>query len=138
MSFNWSYYRDVARELTEQAKKAPLPELEEAKCRAAISRAYYAAFGRARAHLIDFDGREEPKGKKGINFHDYVIDAFLVYRDDLTRVGIANCLRDMRDERNEADYNLGCKKIVNMAESAKRNLRWADRVFNLLDSLQAK
>ncbi len=48
MSFEWSEYLNVAQELIEQAKKA---SYQEAKVRAAISRAYYAAFGAARNHL---------------------------------------------------------------------------------------
>ena len=41
MSFDWSEYLDLAREL---ALQGSAPSLSEARVRAAISRAYYAAF----------------------------------------------------------------------------------------------
>jgi hypothetical protein len=54
MHFNWLYYLEVAQELTDQAKDA-LPELQEAKCRAAISRAYYAVLGQKRVSVNDLN-----------------------------------------------------------------------------------
>jgi hypothetical protein len=60
MSFDWSQYVDVAKELYEQAKTAPQP-LQEAKFRASISRAYYAVFGKARDQLRRRDRIAEPR-----------------------------------------------------------------------------
>lgn len=83
MSFDWSEYLLVARELADQTtassrtrrkikekffhgisrvyhaafRKAQKRSLDEAKLRCAISRAYYGAFRKARNHLRDKDGQ---------------------------------------------------------------------------------
>lgn len=48
MTFNWSEYLDLARELT---GKDTTPASQSAKLRSAISRSYYAAFIQARNFL---------------------------------------------------------------------------------------
>jgi len=48
MSFVWSEYLDLAKELLGSASGSPI---EEAKLRSAISRAYYAVFNEARNYL---------------------------------------------------------------------------------------
>src|SRR5437016_3350485 len=79
MSFNWAEYFNVAQELAEQAKSSAY---QEAKVRAAISRAYYAAFGMARNHLRYKDKIHEPrplvdrKGNRVRNIHEYVRERF--------------------------------------------------------------
>jgi hypothetical protein len=50
MSFDWSKYLNVAKELAGVETSAAS---QEAKLPAAISRAYYAAFIKARNHLRD-------------------------------------------------------------------------------------
>lgn len=50
MSFDWSEYLNVAKELAGVETSAAS---QEAKLRAAITRAYYAAFIKARNHLRD-------------------------------------------------------------------------------------
>ena len=49
MSFVWSDYLDLAKELLGSAVGSPI---EEAKLRSAISRAYYAVFNEARNYLV--------------------------------------------------------------------------------------
>ena len=49
MSFVWSDYLELAKELLGGAVGSPL---EEAKLRSAISRAYYAVFNEARDYLV--------------------------------------------------------------------------------------
>jgi uncharacterized protein (UPF0332 family) len=70
MSFDWLQYLNVAREL---AGTATTPANQEAKLRAAISRAYYAAFINARNHLRDKEGILIPKTSVA---HKYVSDRF--------------------------------------------------------------
>ena len=53
MTFDWAEYLNVAGELAAIPFR---PSIAEAKQRSAISRAYYAAFGKARVHLRDIDG----------------------------------------------------------------------------------
>ena len=134
MPFNWSYYLDVAQELADQAAEAP-PELQEAKYRAAISRAYYAVFCRARNHLRYIDGIEEPKPP--IKIHSYVINTF-IDDPDPDRQGIGSHLYRMRDNRNAADYDLENPRLINIACCAENNLDWARKAFWLLDIIQKK
>jgi uncharacterized protein (UPF0332 family) len=140
MGFDWSYYLEVAQELTDQAKEAP-PELQEAKYRAAISRAYYAAFGSARDHLRYTERKKEPAYTP--NIHEYVIQTFLNHLDsdgqhpDPDGESIGDHLMTMRKERNAVDYDLDCD-FVDMAYHAKLALRGAKRVFELLDILKKR
>ena len=53
MSFAWGEYLTVAEALVHQ--RGTLAD-EEACCRAALSRAYYAAYGAARNHARDVEG----------------------------------------------------------------------------------
>ena len=71
MSFDWSQYLNVAKELTGHGTTPPANQ--EAKLRAAISRAYYAAFIKARNHLRDKEGHLIPT--TGVA-HRYVSDQF--------------------------------------------------------------
>ena len=133
MGFDWPYYLEVAQELTEQAADAP-PELQEAKYRAAISRAYYAVFGRARHHLRHIDRRKEPAY---LNPHNYVQNTF-ADSSDKDRKNIGGHLGRMREDRNAADYDLNSDRLMNIAICAKRNLTWAKEAFGLLDLIQKK
>ena len=79
MSFDWSQYFDVSRELADQARDAPAP-LQEARLRATISRAYYAVFGQARDYLRRHDRiREVLIDSNGdrINIHQFVRQQFI-------------------------------------------------------------
>ncbi len=53
MSFDWVEYLDLAEEL---AGYPVNPASQEAKLRSSISRAYYAAFSKARNYLRDIEG----------------------------------------------------------------------------------
>jgi len=133
MGFDWPSYLDVAQELTEQAEDAP-PELQEAKYRAAISRTYYAVFGRARHHLRYIDGRKEPGY---LNPHNHVTNTF-IDDPDPNRQRIGRHLSRMRDDRNAADYDIHNNRLINIADCAKTNLKWAKTIFGLLDLIQTK
>ena len=99
MSFDWAGYLDLAGELCAAAGPA---SGDEARHRSTISRAYYAAFHRARAHLRDRDG---DKGiPKGAAAHSYVRWKFAGSADRRrTRIGMS--LNHLRQERNRADYD---------------------------------
>ena len=58
MSFDWSEYLTLAQELTSASTSSPI---QEAHLRAAVSRAYYAAFCKARNYLHNKDGYLTPK-----------------------------------------------------------------------------
>lgn len=69
MSFDWSDYLSVAKELANIAATAN----KEAKLRSAVSRAYYAAFIKARNHLRDREGLLIPRTSDA---HSYVSQQF--------------------------------------------------------------
>lgn len=69
MRFNWSDYFKLAQELVRQSLRS---RIKEAKLRSAISRAYYAAYIKARNHLRDKDGVTIPRR----DVHQYVINFF--------------------------------------------------------------
>lgn len=96
MSFDWAEYLNLAQELVGQTT---IPSSKEAKLRSAISRAYYAAFCKARNHLRDREGHVIPKK----NTHWYVIDQFNGSPDKLHR-WVGRDLERMRRDRNKADY----------------------------------
>lgn len=136
MSFHWSEYLDVAQELAEQAKHAP-PELQEARYRASISRAYYAAFGKARDHLRFHENIQEPRplvsstGER-INIHQYVRET---YMSRSGQEGIGADLNRMRLYRNRVDYDDN-NLLQRLPWAAQDSITRAKRVFNRLDSLQ--
>lgn len=97
MSFDWSQYLNVAKELADQAT---IPANQEAKLRAAISRAYYAAFIQARNHLRDREGLSMPRTS---NAHVYVSQQFEQSTDSIRRT-LGEGLVRLRMYRRQADY----------------------------------
>jgi uncharacterized protein (UPF0332 family) len=97
MSFDWSEYLRVAKEL---AGLATPPANQEAKLRAAISRAYYAAFVKARNHLRDKQGHAIPKTGDA---HRYVWEQFDLSPDPVRQTVAENLIR-LRKYRRQADY----------------------------------
>lgn len=77
MTFHWSEYLDLARELAQQPT-------DEAKLRSAISRAYYAAFIKSRNFLQQREGLNIPTE----NTHKYIINYFLTSSPPRRRMGI--------------------------------------------------
>jgi uncharacterized protein (UPF0332 family) len=97
MSFNWTEYLFLAQELTSKSTTSPI---QEAHLRCAISRAYYAAFCKARNLLLNKDGYSTPRGT---NVHWDVVDKF-ENSSDTTRQYIGTLLRNLRSIRNIVDY----------------------------------
>lgn len=101
MTFDWSNYLGFAEETLSRVvvtnQRVPPPE-DEARIRASVSRAYYAAHHIAR-NLAEHEGgridRKEP--------HASVIDHFFEARAS-KRKQISLNLRRLRDDRIHADY----------------------------------
>ena len=126
MSFDWSQYFDVSRELADQARDAPAP-LQEARLRASISRAYYAVFGQARDYLRRHDRiREVLIDSNGdrINIHQFVRQQF-INRADQDYQEIGETLDRLSEYRNIADYDLTHPVLNNLPFTTKATLRWA-------------
>lgn len=98
MNFDWSQYFVLAQELTGQPTGPPV---YEAKLRAGVSRAYYAAFCSARNHLRDNEGRSIPQGPQA---HKFVSKVFKNSRDT-RRCKIGANLDRLREHRRKADYD---------------------------------
>lgn len=124
MKFNWSEYLTLARQL---AGKETNPASEEAKLRAAASRAYYAAFIKARNFLRDGDGLVIPRKST----HQYVIKQFKS-SPDRARKKIGRRLERLRDYRVLADYQDAVSELPDKTEEA---LTLARRIIAGLDGL---
>ena len=98
MSFVWLDYLVLAEALL-QAHTTLAPE--EACCRAAISRAYYAVYGVARRRARDQEGLRLPPAAEA---HQRVITHYRHGTSPLHRA-IGDSLRQLRSDRNRADYD---------------------------------
>jgi uncharacterized protein (UPF0332 family) len=102
MTFDWSNYLDLAKLLLQPRPNEAEDLLAEARLRAAISRAYYAAFGVA----FEFAASIDPTLRSGTdNKHQKLINWYNQHqrlkRDYLT---LSLKLKKLRDDRNKADY----------------------------------
>lgn len=100
--FCWKHYLDLANELAKSTS-------DEAKFRASISRAYYAAYCNARNYMIEKDRNQFPPNIK--SKHQYLAQ---YYKGDLdeskpdtfgTREKIGKYLDSMHQDRNAVDYD---------------------------------
>ena len=98
MSFPWLDYLQLAEALL-QGRTTVAPE--EACCRAAVSRAYYAVYGAARTRARDQDGLQLPATGAA---HQRVITHYCQGPSPLHRA-IGDTLRRLRGARNRADYD---------------------------------
>lgn len=111
MSFDWTEYFVLAQDLAGQGVTSPT---EEAKLRSAISRAYYAAFCKARNHLRDREGCSIPDTGEA---HAKVRD---IFRDspDKQRTRIGTELNRLREDRRKADYDDSVNNLPNITTKA--------------------
>ncbi len=116
MSFAWLDYLVLAEALL-QARTTLAPE--EACCRAAISRAYYAVYGAALTRARDQDGLQLPATGDA---HQRVITHYRQGPSPLHRA-IGNNLRRLRRARNRADYDDQLDRPVALAQFAVRRAR---------------
>ena len=122
MSFNWSYFLVVAEALVQGAEDS---SPNEAIYRIAISRAYYAAVCTMRNYLRD-KGELLPSDKADV--HNEIAD-WLRKSKDSERQKIGNRLKQLRADRNSADYEdvfYGVPKTVaaQAIQSAKRIIKY--------------
>jgi len=116
MSVAWQEYLVLAEVLL-QARTTLAPE--EACCRAAISRAYYAVYGAARTYARDHEGGRFPATGDA---HQLVRTHYRQGASPLHRVIAAN-LRRLRHARNRADYDDQLDRPVALAVDAVRRAR---------------
>lgn len=109
MSFDWSQYLHLAEELRETAARSIV---EEAKLRSAVSRAYYAAFCKARNYLRHID--RDPNIPEDGRIHSYIKNEF-VKSSDRVRRRIGSNLDRLRSDRRKADYDNAVPGLHGMA-----------------------
>lgn len=117
--FEWQEYLDVARHLATRGG--------EANQRSAISRAYYAVFGTARAWLI----RNEPHTYLEANGQDHrvVWQTFKQAASPLDRQ-IGERGSRLRDLRGRADYETVVKDLVGVTTTAIQTAEWIIEKLN--------
>lgn len=127
MNFNWDNYLDLAKELFLTSSS------DEAKLRSSISRAYYAAFNRARKYLKV----QHYQVPRDYTAHEYVINQFRnsqkednKYWKDWRMIG--SDLADLRERRNRADYD---DILVNLPKKADFALKASQKIIDRLDKL---
>ena len=125
MSFDWSQYLNVAKQL---AGHATTPANQEARLRAAISRAYYGAFIKARNHLRDREGYLIPTTGEA---HRYVSDQFDLSPDPVRQL-LAEDLVKLRLYRRQADYVDTFPGLFGITQIA---LRLSEKVISTLNNL---
>lgn len=126
MSFDWTEYLDLAQQLAGSVATASIGT--EAKYRAAISRAYYAAFCKSRNYLRDIDGTPIPKSGDA---HRFVKNEFKSSADTV-RQSIGKDLDRLRIERNKADYD---DVVASMTATTKFALSLAQNIISGLGKL---
>jgi len=126
MSFDWSEYLNIARELAGQATALAS---DEAKKRSAISRAYYAAFCSARNHLRDKE--HDQNIPVGGDAHGYVRKQFKTSKDKVRRE-IGEDLARLVAKRNLADYDDTIERLEGETHLA---LNWSQEVLSDLSRL---
>jgi uncharacterized protein (UPF0332 family) len=135
--FNWSKYLDLAKELGSSNSE----ESNEAKLRSSISRAYYAAFCKARIYLRDIekDPRLQPQNypNKDFNVHQYVIDNLKSRKkkEEKELVKIGEYLFRLRQQRNKADYD---DFVSSLPSSVKQAISSAELAISELDTYNRK
>lgn len=92
--FDFSSFFDVAEDLVKKD--------DEARIRSGISRYYYSGFGSVRKYLIEV--MNETEFRKGFKIHKRIIDR-LIFSQDNTEVSIGEKLSDLKELRNDADYD---------------------------------
>lgn len=132
MSFDWSEYLVLAKELASQTQGS---STQEARWRSAVSRAYYAAFRKARNHLRDKEGKRQELASG--NTHQIVINLFSeLYNNSRNKnpkhLLIAQNLRDLRSARNRTDYE---DVVTNLQGLASTSLIKAEKVISSLSTL---
>ncbi|MEG3975807.1 HEPN domain-containing protein [Microcoleus sp. herbarium8] len=125
MSFDWSQYLNLAKEL---AGRSTIPAEQEARLRDAISRSYYAAFILARNYLRDEQGHSLPKTS---DVHQYVWQQFDINPDSRYQL-VANNLKVLRRYRNQADYD---DNFPLLSASASIAIKRCQEIISTLSSL---
>lgn len=126
VSFCWKCYLDLAEKLAE-------PETDEARLRASISRAYYAAFCNARNYMLNKDSNDFPLRQ---DHHLYLVKYYKGELDESKsdvegiRKKLGKDLDVMRHFRGDVDYKDDVSKLGNLEAAAKDVIKRSKRVIS--------
>ena len=127
MGFNWAEYLSIAEGVCGMPVSGPSAGAE-AQQRAAVSRAYYAAFVSSRNRLRDLDGIMIPPNR---NPHQFVASQYQTHPDPgWSQIGVE--LHRLRLDRNRCDYE---DVVDNLPRMTQRSLDGAARVLAALGQL---
>jgi hypothetical protein len=134
MSFEWKYYLDLALELIEKYEQEASHQtnnrlLQEARLRAAISRAYYAA-NRTACEFLNNENPSKPVRKEAS--HSDVTGRFK-QSGNKKRQEVGWDLENLRDWRERADYQN--VPIPNLLIQARFCTSLAKKILTVLDTL---
>lgn len=127
--FCWKHYLDLAEDLAES-------RTDEAKLRASISRAYYAAFCNARNYMLMKDNNPFPLR---YDHHKYLVRYYKGDFDESKsdvegiRSQIGKDLNIMRIFRGNVDYDDNISKIGNLDETTNDVLMRSKRVISNIE-----
>ena len=127
MSFDWPDYLTLAQALSGNERATPT---EEARLRAALSRAYYAVYGPAK---LVAKARDEYVPQRFETWHQSLIRHFKA-SSDRTRKSIGANLERMQKNRERADYERNFNG--DLAFEASLMLKMGAAVLEMLDSLR--
>lgn len=119
----------LARQLGAAPATDPPAEVEEARLRSAISRAYYAAFWHARSVL-----HHEGERLSRFDAHQAVIELF---RSSPYRTRKGAHLDLLRTERNLADYRRALPVPPSLRNRAERAIILVEMIVRSLDQLES-
>lgn len=125
MGFSWKDYLDLANNLINDSRNNTL---EEAYLRSSVSRSYYSIFCLARDFLENDKGISFSRN----NIHKKVREEFIT-STDVNEQMVGQVLLNLRDDRNDADYDNGyvvtyqkARNIYNFANIALSYLKNLD------------
>lgn len=110
LNFDWEHYLTLAHHLHQDSS---LAVCDEAKWRCAMSRAYYAVFGRAKCHLVYKEHQSLPT----LDVHSWVISMYLGDSSKEKRK-IGKNLKQLRIDRTIADYEEYTEVTSSMAQTS--------------------
>ena len=110
MPFEWTHFISCAEDLSKKS--------DEASWRSSISRAYYGAFGKIRIYC----SAKYSIRTSGDSVHQKIIQ-ILKESEDQLEFSLGNTLSQLRDSRNEADYDSHARITKPIVESAIKKSR---------------
>lgn len=122
MTFDSKGYLAVAQELME---REGLTAPQDARCRSAISRAYYAVYGVARSFAAARPGFERSSGSE----HSALSRWFKNQSSPRFRK-VGHMLQRLHDQRKSADYG---DEIENPLDQARASIRGATDILRIIE-----